>query len=401
HLNLRKTNFYGSLAPLGNLSKLNFLDISYTKLDADIEFLPSSLETIIAEGIPEIEKKMKVEIGKTGSGKSTLCDLLTAKTSDSEKDKESSENTNKTKEIQIKELEQEFEVNQGKKSKITYRIIDTPSAFDIFSASSQKPLKTILEIFKVGVNQILFVIDGNFNQHDMNIYNFLRKETIFDQDIVNYVTIVRTNFNDFDNEEKCKEDIKKSVKKDSKLSELIELFQGRIIHVDNPSVYKFKPKETIRDELISELRKIKDTTLAVLVITLERLFVIKDNTKKFVDNALIASGALLVNDTENLLENYHELSRMLKQIKEREFGEVNRLVNNLRKKTEEFLKKYSKSEKEAISALELVEKKKELEKDLSKEKSQLREIISTIKTLENEVIECRQNISGKEEIIDE
>ncbi|CAI2161621.1 15276_t:CDS:2 [Funneliformis geosporum] len=316
HLNLRKTNFYGSLAPLGNLSKLNFLDISYTKLDADIEFLPSSLETIIAEGIPEIEKKMKVEIGKTGSGKSTLCDLLTAKTSDSEKDKESSENTNKTKEIQIKELEQEFEVNQGKKSKITYRIIDTPSAFDIFSASSQKPLKTILEIFKVGVNQILFVIDGNFNQHDMNIYNFLRKETIFDQDIVNYVTIVRTNFNDFDNEEKCKEDIKKSVKKDSKLSELIELFQGRIIHVDNPSlevknkdelefnkerrnksrnkivdhlnkncqsVYKFKPKETIRDELISELRKIKDTTLAVLVITLERLFVIKDNTKKFVD----------------------------------------------------------------------------------------------------------------------
>ncbi|CAI2161619.1 15275_t:CDS:2 [Funneliformis geosporum] len=80
---------------------------------------------------------------------------------------------------------------------------------------------------------------------------------------------------------------------------------------------------------------------------------------------------------------------MLKQIKEREFGEVNRLVNNLRKKTEEFLKKYSKSEKEAISALELVEKKKELEKDLSKEKSQLREIISTIKTLENEESESK------------
>lgn len=138
--------------------------------------------------------------------------------------------------MQIKELEQEFEISQGKKSKIIYRIIDTPSAFDILSTSSKKSLKIILEIFKVGVNQILFVTDGKLNQHDMNIYNFLRKKTIFDQDIVNYVTIVRTNFNDFDDEEKCKDDVKKTAKKDSKLSELIEIFQGRIIHVDNPSL---------------------------------------------------------------------------------------------------------------------------------------------------------------------
>lgn len=84
-----------------------------------------------------------------------------------------------------------------------------------------------------GLNQILFVIKGKFTEEEMEAYNLLRS-TIFDKDIVNYTTIVRTDFADFEDEEKCKEDIKKMDDENPKLAELIRSCNKKIVYVDNP-----------------------------------------------------------------------------------------------------------------------------------------------------------------------
>jgi len=48
-INLHSNYFYGSLEPLKNLTKLRYLDISYTDVDQGLEYLPKSLKTIYCE----------------------------------------------------------------------------------------------------------------------------------------------------------------------------------------------------------------------------------------------------------------------------------------------------------------------------------------------------------------
>ena len=107
-----------------------------------------------------------------------------------------------------------------------------------------------------------------------------------------------------------------------------------------------------------------------------------------------------ISDTANLLDNYHELLGIIEQIKVNELGEVNEALNELRKKTQIFLKRYDKDENRAIDISELIDEREALATDLSKDKeennsSQLNNIVLAIKTLEGEVINCRQGVGGK------
>lgn len=104
-----------------------------------------------------------------------------------------------------------------------------------------------------------------------------------------------------------------------------------------------------------------------------------------------------ISDTENLLDNYHELLGILEQVKVSELGKVNEALNDLRTKTQLFLKRYDKDENRAIDISELIEGRRELATDLNKEKkesntSQLNNIVLAIKILEGEVINCRQGV---------
>jgi len=97
----------------------------------------------------------------------------------------------------------------------------------------------------------------------------------------------------------------------------------------------------------------------------------------------------------------------LEQVKRSELGKVNQALNKLRLRVNLFLDTYdepreSGEEKNGvIDLLELINKKKELGEDLSKEKSegggsQLGNIVLAMKELEEEVIAYRQGSSKKE-----
>jgi hypothetical protein len=100
-------------------------------------------------------------------------------------------------------------------------------------------------------------------------------------------------------------------------------------------------------------------------------------------------------DTENMLDNYHELLGTLKKIKKSKLGTVNKTINDLRSKVKKFLKEYDKDNNGAIDITELVKSRLELATDLSKEKqnvggSQLGDIVLAMKTLEDKIIEYQQ-----------
>jgi hypothetical protein len=114
-----------------------------------------------------------------------------------------------------------------------------------------------------------------------------------------------------------------------------------------------------------------------------------------------------LSDTENLLDNYHELLGILEQIKKSELGVVNQTLSDLRDKVEVFLNTYDEPGEDGakngvVDLLEIIEKKDFFGADLAKENlekgggSQLGDIVLAIKKLEGEVINYRQGISEKD-----
>src|SRR5207237_5625712 len=112
--------------------------------------------------------------------------------------KENERSISETKEIQT----QKFKDNDG----LNYLIIDTPGIGD-----TQLPTEKILDItaeavylVKDGVSQVFFITNGRFEQYEMATYNLLRV-VIFDENITNYTTIIRTHFIKFRDEEEYKD----------------------------------------------------------------------------------------------------------------------------------------------------------------------------------------------------
>jgi len=174
--------------------------------------------------LKELGKKTILLIGSTGKGKSTLANVI----SNTNKFKESGGSTSETREIQ-KEVFTE--------SDIDYAIIDTVGLSDT-KVSRNEVLDKIAEavyLSREGISQVLFVIDGRFDQKEIANYDLLRT-IIFDDKIVDYTTIVRTRFESFENKEKRKDDIVSMLKESKELKEIITSCQQRIIHVNNPSL---------------------------------------------------------------------------------------------------------------------------------------------------------------------
>ncbi|GBB86497.1 hypothetical protein RclHR1_12920004 [Rhizophagus clarus] len=165
-------------------------------------------------------------IGRTGNGKSTLANVLT----NSEKFNEGSGTISTTKELQKEDFK--VEIYDGKK--VQYRVIDTIGIGDTQLAQRivlNRIAEACHEVVR-GLNQIFFVLGKKFTEEELEAYNILR-EIIFDKDITNYTTIVRTNFPEFDVEEKCEEDREKLNQENPKLAELIRTC-NKLIYVDNP-----------------------------------------------------------------------------------------------------------------------------------------------------------------------
>ncbi|GES90159.1 kinase-like domain-containing protein [Rhizophagus clarus] len=85
-----------------------------------------------------------------------------------------------------------------------------------------------------GISQVLFVVDGRFKKEEINTFNMI-KDSILEINILDYVTLVRTKFDNFRSENECNIDINKMKNESDSIKKIIESC-NRVIHVDNPSV---------------------------------------------------------------------------------------------------------------------------------------------------------------------
>lgn len=182
-------------------------------------------------------------IGRTGNGKSTLANVLT----NTNQFKESSSSISETKSIQFEKFNSSL---NGKE--IIYKVIDTIGIGDT-KLSDKEVLLKIAEVsqeLKDGICQILFVTNGRFTDSEIEAYNVM-KEVLFGEEITKYITIVRTNFDKFEDKKSCEEDKQKIHDENPSLSEILKNCNG-IIYVSNPSVNENQRELAIK--LATELR---------------------------------------------------------------------------------------------------------------------------------------------------
>lgn len=310
-LNLGNNNFFGSLKALENLLNLESLDISDTDIDDGLENLRGSkLEGIycqvkerenakcqkIQEELkkyctgndcydfkswaeetkekkqvsnddkhkrkgkicreepkrkPEIPVKNVLLIGKTGSGKSNLANVLTK----SEEFKSGAGSTSVTKNVEVKKIS-----HNG----INYRIIDTVGLGDTELTSEELLNSFALEVDSFigeGINRIFLVVGGRITEDVLTDYRFL-SSFLFDKKVFRYTTIVRTSFTEFKNEQECEND-RKEIKKIKSIKNIgSDKEQINIVYVDSPTLKYGEAAERKREEsrniLLKHLEDISD-----------------------------------------------------------------------------------------------------------------------------------------------
>jgi len=187
-------------------------------------------------------------IGITGNGKSALANTLSDK-SDDNKFGEKSDSFSATK------ISQKSDIFpwQGK----NYCVIDNIGFGDTNNISKEDILLKIGEgIYsaKEGINQVLFVMGGRFAPEQIEAFNLFKK-FISESKITDYTTIVRTNFKDFKNKEKCEEDQKSLLKQNRELIGIIKSCKGGMVYVDNPPMPEIDEEEDSEGEIEKKERE--------------------------------------------------------------------------------------------------------------------------------------------------
>src|SRR4051812_10130625 len=172
-------------------------------------------------------------IGRTGSGKSTLGNVLINKNKNFEEVfRESDGSVSATKDV--KEEIAEIDLNRDGSEKVKYRIIDTIGIGDT-KLTTQGVLTKLAEmagrIKEEGLNHILFITQGRFTKEEIEAYDLL-SSIIFDRDVLKFTTVVRTNFPRFKKEEVCANDRAKLRMENADLVHILN--KVNIIYVDNP-----------------------------------------------------------------------------------------------------------------------------------------------------------------------
>jgi GTP-binding protein EngB required for normal cell division len=202
-------------------------------------------------------------IGRTGGGKSTLANVLVNQFKNNEPFrevfKESAGSTSQTKEIQIKEFI--INITEDGSEKIRYLVVDTAGFGDTQLTTKEvlQLLEGLVEIIgNDGINQIFLVSGGRFTREEIDVYGLL-ESVLFDRDVVNYTTIARTRFPDFEDETKCETDRKKLREENNELLGILK--NSKIIYVDNPPL-------TGRSEVIEINKEVRKVSREVLTMYL-------------------------------------------------------------------------------------------------------------------------------------
>ena len=170
-------------------------------------------------------------IGRTGSGKSTLANVLMGNDGN-KKFTESFRSVSETR--QVEEGLVEIDLSRDGSEKIRYRVIDTIGIGDT-KLTPRGVLTRLAEIAdrvkEEGLNQIFFVTKGRFSKEEIEAYDLL-SSIIFDKKVLDYTTIVRTDFPEFEDKEICSDDRAALRMENADLAHI--LCSVNVIYVDNP-----------------------------------------------------------------------------------------------------------------------------------------------------------------------
>lgn len=187
-------------------------------------------------------------VGLTGSGKSALANTL----SRTEDFKSGSQSISLTKNFQHSEI---FEwENNG----IIYKfsVVDNIGFGDTEGKDFLKVIlyrigEGIVKIQERGINQILFLFKDRFSPTVIKAFETF-KDFINESQVTEFTTLIRTNFINFDDDERCENDKKTLLEENSKIKDIIESCNS-IIHIDNSPLIEIKKtykksKDKERDE---------------------------------------------------------------------------------------------------------------------------------------------------------
>jgi len=167
--------------------------------------------------------------GRTGQGKSSVSNVLTG----TNEFKESSGSVSETKECKVREFKQKID---GKE--VTYRVIDTIGLGDskLSEEDNLYELAKVANEIKDGINQVFFVTNGRFAKEEVQAFNLLCR-VFFDQEVLKYSSIIRTNFPEFYDKEVCEEDIE-ALSNEGQVGKAVveKIGKDKIVHVDLPSL---------------------------------------------------------------------------------------------------------------------------------------------------------------------
>ncbi|RGB25787.1 kinase-like domain-containing protein [Rhizophagus diaphanus] len=269
------------------------------------QYLNSRNNTTFNNQLDEKKKKGNPRnlliIGHAGSGKSTLSNVL-SNTDDFEESK-CSKNFRK----------QIFEWKG-----IKYHVVD-----DIGMALTNKKvmyekMPEVNYLMPEGVSQILFVIDGKFTAEEESTFNLL-EDSIFGNDISEYITIVRTKFSNFKNERECKKDKDDLYNENETVAKLCK----SIVHIDNPPINIFVHDEDDKETIIVNGRR-RDQSRTILLDYLNKVI-----SEKYYDKIFVGNIAGPIGDTLNF-KNYNDqtinLARMNRSVRMKS-KKLNRSIN--------------------------------------------------------------------------
>ena len=318
-----------NISGCSNLEKLN-CDFNKSLKKIDISDCPNLNETGLGFAI-ENEKLVKnvpqiipaegnsvrniLIIGITGSGKSALANALT----DTEQFRESSSSSSITKSFKESDI---FEW-KGKK----YRVIDNIGFGDTNNMSEEEILLKIgegIHSSKEGLNQILFIFKDRFSPEHVKVFNMF-KDFVDEAGIARFITVIRTNFGNFQEEDKCEEDKNALLSQSPELREIIGSCNN-VIHVDNPEIpiIKEKDKGRVRERKEERIRANKELR--------------KDSREKVLDH--LAENCQKIyklkkwDNIVSMVDNYYEAEKNSSLTKEKKLGLRTEVVQGLRKEIE-------------------------------------------------------------------
>ncbi|CAG8483809.1 27587_t:CDS:10 [Racocetra persica] len=334
----------GSLEPLQDLTKLEELNVTNTNINSGLEYLPDSLQKFQCYD-PDYEKDSYDISNKNLEGPLRLKGFT--------------------------KLEK-LDCSHNKLTKLN--LSDCPDLLELDISNNEfndwEFLKVVpkLEILRASNNQKL-------SPQDLRIILTLK----------NLKELIINGCSSLQGSLKALENLSKLIKlniSNTNIKEGLEYLPKSCEIIYCNSDYQYKSTK-IMEELDKSRcwddkgRVDKADGLAASVIPSERLFVIRTTAvaggvlaatvNPVLGGVLAAVSPVVEVDTSEFLDNYHELLGILEPIKIGERGEINKILEDLRKRVNEFLARYDQDSNGEIDIDELIEKRKMLEEDFNKD----------------------------------